>query len=187
MVMRKSIFVAGVALVCLFAPLANAAVITRYLHVNATDFVDGDQRGNIPPFASITASITITYDDAARDVQPSAAGLAVTVFDFPFRNTIRYTIRDNLLSVGNNIFFGGYSLSSGGFDFGLGYDLFDGYANFAYATPDNNFFIAATTNVISSVASAPEPTTWALMISGVGMVGGAMRRRRTVSTKVSFA
>ncbi|MBM6577734.1 PEPxxWA-CTERM sorting domain-containing protein [Microvirga sp. SRT01] len=32
----------------------------------------------------------------------------------------------------------------------------------------------------------PEPTTWAMMIGGIGMVGGAMRRRR-VSTKVSFA
>jgi hypothetical protein len=31
----------------------------------------------------------------------------------------------------------------------------------------------------------PEPATWAMMIGGFGMVGGAMRRRR-VSTKVSF-
>ncbi len=38
-----------------------------------------------------------------------------------------------------------------------------------------------------SVAGAvPEPATWAMMIGGCGMVGGAMRRRR-VSTKVSFA
>jgi hypothetical protein len=184
--MRKLVFVAGVALGCLSAPLANAAVITRYLYVNATDFVDGDQRGNIPPFASITASITITYDDATPDVQPLSTGLTVAGFDFPLRYTIYYTIRDNFLSVGNNIFFSGYSLSNGGFDFGLGYSLLDGYANFAYGTPNDKFFIAATTNVISSVASAPEPTTWALMISGFGMVGGAVRRR-SVSTKVSFA
>ncbi len=32
----------------------------------------------------------------------------------------------------------------------------------------------------------PEPSTWAMMIGGFGMVGGAMRRRRSM-TKVSFA
>jgi hypothetical protein len=37
-----------------------------------------------------------------------------------------------------------------------------------------------------NVAAVPEPATWAMMIGGIGMVGGAMRRRR-VSTKVSFA
>jgi hypothetical protein len=34
--------------------------------------------------------------------------------------------------------------------------------------------------------AVPEPATWAMMIGGFGMVGGAMRRRR-VSAKVSFA
>ncbi len=37
-----------------------------------------------------------------------------------------------------------------------------------------------------NVAAVPEPATWAMMIGGIGMVGGAMRRRR-VSTKISFA
>jgi hypothetical protein len=32
----------------------------------------------------------------------------------------------------------------------------------------------------------PEPSTWAMIIGGFGMVGGAMRRRRSM-TKVSFA
>lgn len=38
------------------------------------------------------------------------------------------------------------------------------------------------------VAAVPEPATWAMMISGFGMVGGSLRRRRQVrTTKVSFA
>jgi hypothetical protein len=39
-------------------------------------------------------------------------------------------------------------------------------------------------------SAIPEPASWAMMIGGLGMVGGAMRRRRVstkVSTKVSFA
>ena len=37
-----------------------------------------------------------------------------------------------------------------------------------------------------NVEGVPEPTTWAMMIGGFGMIGGAMRRRRG-STKVRFA
>jgi hypothetical protein len=46
---------------------------------------------------------------------------------------------------------------------------------------------ASYAGTISVTAGAvPEPATWAMMIGGVGMVGGALRRRK-VSTKVSFA
>jgi hypothetical protein len=38
-----------------------------------------------------------------------------------------------------------------------------------------------------TLPGVPEPATWAMMIGGFGMVGGAMRRRRSMSTKVSFA
>lgn len=38
--------------------------------------------------------------------------------------------------------------------------------------------------VISAVAAVPEPATWAMMIGGFGMIGGAMRRR---SAKVRLA
>jgi hypothetical protein len=39
-------------------------------------------------------------------------------------------------------------------------------------------------NLVSG--AVPEPATWAMMIGGIGMVGGAMRRRK-VSATVSFA
>ena len=40
----------------------------------------------------------------------------------------------------------------------------------------------------TSVAGAvPEPTTWAMMIMGMGAVGGVMRRRKKVTTRVRFA
>lgn len=43
--------------------------------------------------------------------------------------------------------------------------------------------------VLGEVSSSgvPEPATWALMILGFGAVGGAMRRRQSVATKVRFA
>ncbi len=36
-------------------------------------------------------------------------------------------------------------------------------------------------------AAVPEPTTWAFMIFGFGAIGGAMRRQRKATVKVSYA
>ena len=44
---------------------------------------------------------------------------------------------------------------------------------------------AYTLEFRSDVESAPEPASWALMLGGFGMIGGAMRVRR--KTRVSFA
>lgn len=35
--------------------------------------------------------------------------------------------------------------------------------------------------------AVPEPATWAMMIVGFGMVGGVLRRRRNVTTAVTYA
>ena len=70
---------------------------------------------------------------------------------------------------------------------------FDGYAqydyfftatgaatNLTFASLDNTAFGAVLDNVsISSVTSVPEPATWAMMIGGFGIVGGALRRRQS--------
>ncbi|HWF01983.1 MAG TPA: PEPxxWA-CTERM sorting domain-containing protein, partial [Caulobacteraceae bacterium] len=51
----------------------------------------------------------------------------------------------------------------------------------AYSGFDETFGTGATTIDIVSVASplaAPEPGTWALMILGAGLCGGALRLRR---------
>lgn len=47
------------------------------------------------------------------------------------------------------------------------------------ATLTNSASYAGTLNIASAV---PEPATWAMMIAGFGLVGGAMRRRNTVRT-----
>ena len=60
------------------------------------------------------------------------------------------------------------------------------------------FLIGATSNgnndpmidgvsFVATSAGVPEPATWALMILGFGAVGGAMRRRRSVTAKVRVA
>ena len=50
----------------------------------------------------------------------------------------------------------------------------------------NNSYDATFSATISEIAAVPEPATWAMMIGGIGAVGGAMRRRQ-VKTTVRFA
>jgi PEP-CTERM motif len=42
-------------------------------------------------------------------------------------------------------------------------------------------------SVLQVTAVVPEPATWAMMLVGFGLVGGALRRRRTVATRVRYA
>jgi choice-of-anchor C domain-containing protein len=52
------------------------------------------------------------------------------------------------------------------------------------AGSDSSFFGPALDDV--SIAAVPEPTTWAMMILGFAVVGGAMRRRKT-AVRVTYA
>jgi hypothetical protein len=68
---------------------------------------------------------------------------------------------------------------SGHFDFAGGTpETTDrGYVSAGVFTPtDSDFFLPAR------LLGVPEPATWAMMIVGFGLVGGALRRRRTAAT-----
>lgn len=69
----------------------------------------------------------------------------------------------------------------------FGVTSLSGFGSAILSTPGSGLDLDNITFGIASLtASVPEPTTWAMMIGGIGMVGGAMRRRH-VSAKVSFA
>ena len=75
-----------------------------------------------------------------------------------------------------------YGLSFGS-DFGdIDDDLNDTFGEFSGYVP-----VSIHADFITSAMGVPEPATWAMMILGMGAVGGAMRRRRSVAAKVRFA
>ena len=51
-------------------------------------------------------------------------------------------------------------------------------------TAGQTFFGSSRDNFDFSISSVPEPTTWAMMIIGFGLVAGAARRRRSAGTSV---
>lgn len=66
-----------------------------------------------------------------------------------------------------------------GLRYAVGSDYYYGYARFAGSFIDSVAFeTEANTPILAgALAAVPEPGTWAMMIVGFGIVGGALRRR----------
>ena len=41
--------------------------------------------------------------------------------------------------------------------------------------------------VVNATGGVPEPATWAMMLMGLGAIGGALRRRQNLATRIRFA
>ena len=60
--------------------------------------------------------------------------------------------------------------------------------NISFDVLKNAGYNATSGSIYSQFLSAvPEPTTWAMMLTGFGMVAGALRGRRKPSVRVNFA
>ncbi len=84
----------------------------------------------------------------------------------------------------------GGGTSSGSFTIGQGFQnyTFDVDITHAVFSGLADGYVAVD-NVVADFTPAPgvpEPASWAMMIGGMGVVGGAMRRRRSVKTNISF-
>lgn len=102
---------------------------------------------------------------------PLSFGPALNYASFTGPTPIRFTNGDNFIGlravVGTSAFYG-YAFSTNNVLNTIG---FESVANTA---------VTATTAV-------PEPTTWAMSIVGVGMIGGALRRRARKTIRVAYA
>jgi len=60
------------------------------------------------------------------------------------------------------------------------------YSNSAYASATPTGALGRTTSSSGYIPAAPEPAAWMTMIAGLGLIGAAMRYRRT-NTRLRFA
>ena len=98
---------------------------------------------------------------APARIDGTSAGAAIDGNDPTNERQMSATIAGLSLANGQSFAFRWVDTDSTGGDQGLGVD---------------NLRIAAT---LADTAAVPEPATWAMMLVGIGIVGGAFRRRRT--------
>jgi hypothetical protein len=89
---------------------------------------------------------------------------------------------DELSDARDFIDFSGASVASGAPLFTLTFGLRD---NLSSPSPNQPFLLSQRVNAFSVTPRVPEPATWAMMLVGFGVVGGALRRRARMS--ISYA
>jgi hypothetical protein len=201
--MKKMLMAAVLAATALTGTAASAATFADFTINTALNGV------NVPG-APTTATITGGINYSTFFASPSGGSSAVTNFNVLLANGSNYNVGNYApFSSGINAVLALTSGQTGTLNFnsnagGAGSPLFSFdlaglfTANGQGALPgggvtltnqtqiDGTTIFAGSPGVLAVTAAVPEPATWAMMIGGFGMVGGAMRYRRR-QPKVSFA
>ncbi|MBS0504430.1 MAG: PEP-CTERM sorting domain-containing protein [Proteobacteria bacterium] len=147
----------------------------------ANGFVPGGFGNSGGQPVTIAAGTEFGFQDGANMDTADFSDTQLTIRDVVFSNAANW--KQTFTLVGSPGF-ASISLVNDAFVPGLTYSLNNGVIeiNWAGTNAANDF--TAVFNVTAGNA-VPEPASWALMISGFGLAGAALRRR--VRTSVSFA
>lgn len=179
----------GLAAVFVLAGACNAtaAVITQKITFTAYGF--SAYSGPTPaPVDPVTGTFVVRYDPLV-DNDPTATGLQVLSLNLPdpgsrFAYDYIAAVDEGSLFIGTKPSVGGgFAINEIG-DYGVVIDNVRhnprmGYAQ--YMTSGGNYFTLTGT---VSLATVPEPKTWALLIGGFGLAGGALRSNRRRTSRV---
>lgn len=159
-----------------------------------------------PNDGSLTTTTPVFYaagdPNVGANPDVTAAAYTSSVFGAPGSSTQLYSIDTNLDVLTKQANSAGTLTTVGALGFNLGSRTsFDISRNDAFAFNGSTLYrvnlgtgaltrLGRTDEALFGIAIAPvpEPQTWAMMIMGVGAIGGVMRRRRSkVATRVRFA
>lgn len=183
----------GVACAMLLVSGTNAQSITRTFDFTASHFFNFFDASLHAPVDPVIGSATISFDRSLL-VEDKTTGIKLNNINIMLGSHIAYSYYptyDELRFGGINVGVSGAAGSTDDF-----YIIFSGasttprWGSFFYyqvATGDDVF--ASWNGNVSIVArdasTLPEPSSWAFMVGGFGLVGGAKRSRR--KTILSFA
>lgn len=166
---------------------ALASTITRTYTFAFQDFAPVDP-GTPAPVDPLAGSFTITFDPTVA-VYDTTAGLTVNSFNLPGADHFAFSYTPlGMLTLGAILapWDQVASASWGTTDFNLGFfhpldvpiapSAFYTVAGVSNAWTSGQGIVTAT----DGAPGVPEPSSWLLMIVGVGAVGGALRRRDDV-------
>jgi hypothetical protein len=119
-------------------------------------------------------------DDGGFEILSSIGNVTINGDAFTLSGPTDFVGADNLLFVGSEplLTFNGTSFDlSDGRDLNVYYS--GGAGAYRYITSGGSVQAIDSFTISEVVAAVPEPASWAMMISGFGLVGGAMRSRAT--------
>jgi hypothetical protein len=148
--------------------LNHQVTASYYADVGGGGFYLGSNVSKAPS-SGTAALFTYTLYNNRFDVSTPRGGAGFGVLPF---NGFRLT--DDLASIAKVVLTG----NTGGPTPSLSFDAHNIYVNFSGLTtsPAGQTFSYA-------VSYAPEPTSWAMMVGGFGLIGGALRRRHKVAIR----
>lgn len=181
---RKALACAALTLT---AGTANAATIVKTYAFQASDFQNIGSGGAVSPYQTVTGSFTVTFD-TALDAQNQTASIVVNNLSIAYQPQLSYDYIKSidLLRIGADN--DASTISSLTHDFALTIGSASAtshgapFTNFLFTNATaNDFFQAGSVRVTEgALPGVPEPATWALMLSGFGLAGMAVRRRPSV-------
>jgi hypothetical protein len=191
----------AIILTTTFGTASPAAVINL---VSNGDFETGDLRGFtvVDPANSLLAGVSndsggnvAFFNTTPGDfggIRQSVQTQAGHIYNYYF--SIAYTaLENNFFSFsldGVEVLQGSIVGRGSFFNFSGGFTTLDSDTPIEFSfTTGNSYFLLDNVSLsdFGPAEAVPEPATWAMMIGGFGLIGGAMRRRQKVSTAVSHA
>lgn len=193
-----------------FAPAANAVVI-GVAGQAALPFATLSNAGlNGGTLATLSGGAVLTSDQPFADIPEGVFGgtfLAAGPFSGqPATLTFNQTVNILGFLIGSPDFYNLLTVTSTAGSFGFtpatlglrtdGDQNVSQYVNFRTTSADERILSVSFTNnpAINAFETAnfaagavPEPAAWAMMIAGFGLIGGALRRQKKLTTSVSFA
>lgn len=138
-----------------------------------------------------SSNVTTTINGRAFTLATLSAGSFQTPPSWQGSFLSSYTgLSSENIFVLSNLYF--YTYIPGAFPgFGTNFDITAPAGSFTQfdGSLDNDYFSGVVTNVryVNQLSAVPEPASWAMMLTGFGMLGWAMRRARRQTVRYSFA
>lgn len=166
--------------------IAAAAAFTAVPASAVTTILGSVNPNGSTPYARTGITPTPNFDDSFIFSVPYARKVTVTVFSQllnPFKDNINFITPQGAQLNGNN-----FNILSSGVIESRTITMVIGAGDHTIRLRGSAGNELSEYSGLITLGGVPEPTSWALMILGFGVIGGAMRRRRAqVRTAVSFS
>ena len=169
--MKTSLSLLAMASAMVMSAPASAATVMKHFNFSA---VFGPETGS--PVDVVSGTVKVTFDNAAN-ILGSTENFSLTGLNIPLSAApdFSYNASSNNLIIGTSTTPWAYGSIRTRDTFGFFYNVAtDSILTLGFTNSTGNFYLSR--NV--TVAAVPEPASWAMMIAGFGVVGGAMRRRQ---------